>query len=86
MNVVITGSTKGIGLGMAREFVTLGHRVVVSSRRADAVSAAVAELNALSEGHASGIAADVANMDDVKALWDHAAATMGSVDIWINRL
>ena len=40
MNVVITGSTKGIGLGMAREFVRLGHNVVVSSRRQAAVDAA----------------------------------------------
>ena len=84
MNVVITGSTKGIGLGMAREFVQRGHKVVVSSRRPDAVEAAVNQLNGIANGHASGIAADVANMADVRALWDHAAQTMGSVDIWIN--
>jgi len=84
MNVVITGSTKGIGLGMAREFVSLGHKVVVSSRTPAAVEKAVAELNGIAADHASGVAADVANIADVRALWEHAAQTLGNVDIWIN--
>ncbi len=84
MNVVITGSTKGIGLGMAREFVLLGHKVVVSSRSQSAVENAVAQLNALAPDHASGLIADVAKIDQVRALWDHATGIMGSVDMWIN--
>jgi NAD(P)-dependent dehydrogenase (short-subunit alcohol dehydrogenase family) len=84
MNVVITGSTKGIGLGMAREFVSLGHHVVVSSRSDASVAAAVDELNSMAPDHASGIAADVSNIDDVRALWKHAVDKLGSVDIWIN--
>jgi NAD(P)-dependent dehydrogenase (short-subunit alcohol dehydrogenase family) len=84
MNVVITGSTKGIGLGMAHEFVRLGHNVVVSSRRAAAVEKAEQELNGVNDGHASGIAADVADIADVRALWEHAINRFGSVDIWIN--
>ena len=31
-NVVITGSTRGIGRGLAVEFLKRGHNVVVSSR------------------------------------------------------
>jgi len=84
MNVVITGSTRGIGRGMAREFVQLGHNVVVSSRGQAAVDAAVAELNAIGPGSVSGMAADVANIDQVRALWQHALQAFGSVDIWIN--
>ncbi len=45
MNVVITGSTKGIGLGMARAFLERGHSVVISSRGQAAVDKAVAELS-----------------------------------------
>ena len=84
MNVVITGSTRGIGLGMAREFVTRGHNVVVSSRRPAAVEAAVRELARLGPGKATGSAADVANIADVRALWDHATEAFGPVDMWIN--
>ena len=31
-NVVVTGSTRGIGLALVREFVQQGHSAVVSSR------------------------------------------------------
>ena len=44
MNIVITGSTKGIGYGMAREFLKREHDVMISSRRVDAVQQAVADL------------------------------------------
>ena len=84
MNIVITGSTKGIGLGMAREFVQRGHNVLVSSRREEAVQLAVAELSAIRAGRAEGCAADVANPADVRRLWERAVSAFGSVDIWIN--
>ncbi len=84
MNVVITGSTKGIGFGMAREFVSLGHNVMVSSRQSAAVDDAVVRLNAAGRGRAIGRVADVANYADVQALWSASKAAFGSVDIWIN--
>ncbi len=85
MNVVITGSTKGIGLGMAREFLRRGHSVLVSSRGQAAVDAAMAEL-----GHdfapelIVGQPCDVGDRTQVQALWDKAIAAFGNVDIWIN--
>ncbi|MBE0634484.1 SDR family NAD(P)-dependent oxidoreductase, partial [Candidatus Bipolaricaulota bacterium] len=36
--IVITGSTRGIGLGLAREFLELGCRVVVSGRIEESVT------------------------------------------------
>ena len=42
--IVITGSTRGIGLGMAREFLTRGNKVMVSGRSAASVEKALAEL------------------------------------------
>ena len=42
--IVITGSTRGIGKGLAREFLKLGHRMVVTGRSQAAVDSAVAEL------------------------------------------
>lgn len=85
MNVVITGSTKGIGLGMAREFLARGHDVVISSRRADAVEAAVADLGAAYPDRAvTGLACDVGDYAQVEALWQHAAERLGRIDIWVN--
>lgn len=84
-NVVITGSTRGIGYGLAQEFRKRGHTIVVSSRSAKAVDTAVAALN-LEAGTAQivGIACDVGKRSDVQRLWDDAHQRLGQIDIWIN--
>lgn len=84
MNVVITGSTKGIGLGLAREFLARSHNVTISSRRAAAVSDAVDELSAAYPEQVGGLACDVADIAGVRALWQAARDKFGQVDIWIN--
>lgn len=83
--VVITGSTRGIGLGMATVFRQRGHDVVLSSRGQAAVDAAVATLVARpGQGQVVGIACDVGDQAAVQSLWDGAVAALGGVDIWIN--
>ena len=42
LNVVVTGSTRGIGKGLAGEILKRGHNVVVSGRTTQAVDAAIA--------------------------------------------
>ncbi|MBT8422491.1 MAG: SDR family oxidoreductase [Gammaproteobacteria bacterium] len=85
MNVVITGSTKGIGLGMAREFLRRGHSIVVSSRGQAAVDAAMRELQQeFPAERIAGQPCDVSHRDQVQALWDKAVAAFGTVDCWIN--
>lgn len=41
---LITGATRGIGLGIAQEVVARGGRVVVTARKADELDAVVAAL------------------------------------------
>lgn len=79
---VITGSSRGIGFGLARELLKLGTNVVVTGRSAEAVDAAVAQLGAPDK--VLGVAADVTDPQQVQALWDAAATRFGRVDIWIN--
>lgn len=84
--VVVTGSTRGIGKGLAREFLKRGHSVVVSGRTRDAVDKAVGEIekDATSGARAVGIPCDVSNFEDMQSLWDRAFAVFGRIDIWIN--
>jgi len=83
--VVITGSTRGVGRALAERFLAEGDRVVICSRDAAAVEAAVAELGARFGPEAvRGRACDVASGPQVRALADYAAAELGRTDIWIN--
>lgn len=82
-NVVITGSTKGIGFGLAREFASRGHNVAISGRTQSAIDDAIARMGPL-PGKVIGSPCDVAELSQVQALWDAATTAFGSVDIWIN--
>ena len=82
--VVITGSTKGLGLELARGFLSRGDRVVVTSRDETRVREAVAALREDFGERVAGVAADVSRPDAVDALTDFASESMGGVDIWIN--
>lgn len=83
--IVITGSTRGIGLGLALEFRRLGHDVVISSRGQVAVDAAMAQVSAApGSGKVIGQPCDVSSRDQVQALWDASVAALGGVDVWIN--
>lgn len=80
--VVVTGATRGIGLGLAKELSSRGARVVICGRSQESVDKALAELGG---GEAiTGIPCDVSNPADLQALWDHAVASYGKVDHWIN--
>lgn len=84
-NIVVTGSTRGIGLGLVKAFRARGHNVVVSSRGQTAVDTAVAEVSSSpGSGQVIGAACDVSDRDQVQALWNAAVADVGHVDIWIN--
>jgi NAD(P)-dependent dehydrogenase (short-subunit alcohol dehydrogenase family) len=86
-NVVITGSTRGIGLGLAREFLVRGQNVVISSRSQAAVDKVLRELKQTADsGKASviGMPCDVGQYERVQELWNFAKGKFGQVDIWIN--
>ncbi len=84
-NIVITGSTRGIGFGLADALLGLGCCVVVSGRTQEGVEKAVNDLTArYPAGQVMGIPCDVTVFEQIQALWDEAKARLGRVDIWIN--
>ncbi len=83
--VVITGSTRGIGFGLAEAFLARGCAVIVSGRTPEGVTAAVDKLQAQDQNRPIlGVACDVSNFEQVQNLWDSAVAQFGQVDIWVN--
>jgi len=83
--VVVTGSTRGIGHGLAEEFLRAGCSVVVCGRSEVSTAAAVERLSAVNgSDHVDGIACDVTSCGEVQALWDRTQGRYGRVDIWVN--
>lgn len=84
--IVITGSSRGLGFEIARQVLQSGGNVVISSRSQSAVDAALQQLTppGQSSDHVAGIAADVADIQQVRTLALAAIATFGSFQVWIN--
>lgn len=83
-HIVITGGSRGIGKGLATEFLRKNCRVSISGRNREALDLVVSELKVLSGNDACfGFVCDVCRANDVKALWEKASAVQ-PIDIWIN--
>ena len=80
---LVTGGTRGIGLATAQALAGAGATVLVTSRGADAVEAAVASLTA-SGAVASGIAANVGKPEDRERLVSACRDRYGRLDILVN--
>ena len=83
--VVITGSTRGIGRGLAEAFLKRGCKVVISGRTGAAVQAVVAELEKQHAGRVGGAACEITQAAQIEALWQAAAGKFQRVDVWINK-
>jgi len=83
---LITGSTRGIGLAIARRFAEHGAKVVISSRKSDACERVAAEINAeFGNGKmvATSIPCNVNYKDQVEHLITSARKTFGQIDILV---
>ncbi len=78
---VITGSSRGIGKAIAHRMAEHGANVVISSRKADACEAAVAEINAaVGRPAAIAVPANIAVKADLQRLVDASIARFGQID------
>lgn len=84
-SIVITGSTRGIGSGLADAFLALGCTLTISGRSQEAVEQAVERSShKYDPDRILGLPCDVTDYEQVKALWIRAKAHFGGIDIWIN--
>ncbi|KAG6630814.1 hypothetical protein I3843_13G038300 [Carya illinoinensis] len=84
-NVLITGSTKGIGYALAKEFLKAGDNVIICSRSAERIESAHQSLREeFGEQHVWATTCDVRQGQDVKNLVAFAQRNLNYIDIWIN--
>jgi 3-oxoacyl-[acyl-carrier protein] reductase len=74
---LVTGGTKGIGLGIAQALAAEGVRVAVASRSGERAEQVGAELGG------AGFAFDSADLDAVEPLIDAAEDALGPIDIYV---
>jgi NAD(P)-dependent dehydrogenase (short-subunit alcohol dehydrogenase family) len=79
---IVTGASRGIGLGIAERLVAEGARVVVTARKAEAIAEAVDRLGGPAKALGiAGNAADVTHQDEVISA---ARDTFGGLDYLVN--
>jgi NAD(P)-dependent dehydrogenase (short-subunit alcohol dehydrogenase family) len=79
--VLVTGSTSGIGKGVAISFLKEGAKVIINGRSDEHVKKTVQELSSL--GTVYGIRADVAKKEDCVELVNQVNE-LGSLDVLVN--
>jgi NAD(P)-dependent dehydrogenase (short-subunit alcohol dehydrogenase family) len=83
--IVITGSTRGIGFGLAGSFLSAGCNVVISGRTQEAIGLALNKLGTgIFKDRILGFICDTRNPDQVQELWEKAVQKFGRMDIWVN--
>lgn len=80
---LITGASRGIGKAIAYAFGHHGAKVLLSSRKQEAVDAVAVELGAYGI-EARGIAAHMGEHENIQQLVDHTMEEFGGVDILVN--
>jgi len=82
-SAIVTGASKGIGEGCARELAALGVQVLLAARNLDAIEKIAEEIRQ-SGGSAQAMQCDVASYDSVSALVKACLDRFGGLDILIN--
>lgn len=80
---LVTGASKGIGRAIAEYYAAAGAKVIVSSRKQEAVDVVAAEIKAKGF-EATAVACHMGDMADVHRLADATLAKYGTIDIVVN--
>ena len=77
---IVTGASRGIGKAIAKSFVDAGAQVMLTSRKLDALQAAVKEM----DGETDVFAANAGEIDQAQACIDATMKRFGKIDILVN--
>lgn len=84
-NILITGSTDGIGKLAATMLAKEGHTIFVHGRSTEKVNATIAEIKATTKNeNVSGFVADFSDLDAVKVMAQQVNEQVSHIDVLIN--
>jgi NAD(P)-dependent dehydrogenase (short-subunit alcohol dehydrogenase family) len=82
--VIVTGSSSGIGTGIATRFAKEGARVVLAARSADKLEANAAACREAGAADVLVVPTDVSRKEDVERLFERTLAAFGVLDVLVN--
>ena len=84
-NVLVTGGSRGLGLGIARRLAQSGYRVIALARReSDELALAIAECRKSGVGEIAFLAFDLAETDEIHALATKLRKEFGPIYALVN--
>jgi glucose 1-dehydrogenase len=86
-NVIVTGSSRGIGQAVAMEFAKAGYNLVINSRNTDELSASKEEILKAIDGSVEIVTSrgDISQEHVCKRLMDVAEKKLGGLDVLVNK-
>ncbi|MET7477421.1 SDR family oxidoreductase [Streptomyces sp. NPDC005648] len=82
---VVTGGSRGIGLGIAKAYREAGAHVVIASRKAEGLAAAREELLRIKgDGEIHEVVANVGEPEDAEACVAETMSSLGRLDVLVN--
>jgi 3-oxoacyl-[acyl-carrier protein] reductase len=81
---IVTGSSQGIGLGIAKGLMAEGCRVTICGRRPDTLEKAAADLRQATGGQVLPVSGDGTKVEDIGRIVTEAVAAFGGLDILVN--
>lgn len=85
-NCLVTGSTAGIGRGIARSYLKQGAFVFVNGRSKETVDKAIAELAEEGLTNTLGVVADISTAEGCEKVYQEVSASGRNVDVLVNNM
>ena len=80
---IVTGASRGIGVGIARMFADEGASVAIAARTQDRLEALASEIK-VNGGEAIAIQTDVSSSEDLRRMVERTVEHFGALDILVN--
>ena len=80
MHIFVTGGTRGIGHGIVKELLSLGHQVSYTGTSQGSIDKSIVDLN----GDYLAMVCDVRYKDMIETSMKLALDHFGDIDIWLN--
>ena len=82
--VLITGGGTGLGKSIGKYILELGGKLIITSRKMDALNATCEEFDKISPSSTFAIAGDVRKIEDVENVIDQGYEKFGKIDLLVN--